>query len=368
MAQTIVSTRKHTHPLIITGDSLWRDYMVSVTIAPESRQDRCGLVFRYRNDRCYYFFGVIGDQAVLRMVQHATAFHKPYERDLMKADYTWQPGQDLIATVTVEADHIVAEMTGGIRFEVYDSTFARGKVSLLSDVPCGYKHVKVSTWQSEKQHLDETKARREERERQLQDANPRLLLWKKIRFQIHDLDGDGKNEVMYCMNFEIVVADGKTGATKYKAPTPRVKREMKFDRILGDCLYFCDLRGIGSHSDIIIKDRYWNLWALNDKLETMWTGDCVTGHYPFAYDVDQDGKDELMVGYTLFDDNGRKLWSLDDKIRDHADGVVFVKPREDLELRLLCGISFNIAQTPPRENRPRHRKKFFTPGNMERFS
>lgn len=410
MAQTIVSTRKHTHPLVIAGDALWRDYRVSVTFAPESREYRCGIVFRYRNDRCYYFFGVIGDQAVLRLVQHATAFHKPYERDLMKADYAWQPGRDLIATVTVEADHIVAETAGGICFEVYDSTFARGKIGLLSDIPCGYKHVKVTTWPAEKQRLDETRARCAAREKQLQDANPKPVLWKKIStegfgvgrnlrfgdldgdgrtdvlvgqvlhhgpgdaysevscmtamtfdgtilwrigepdpeknhltndvgFQIHDLDGDGKNEVIYCMNFEIVVADGKTGATKYKAPTPRVKREMKFDRILGDCLYFCDLRGVGRDSDIIIKDRYWNLWALNDKLETMWTGECVTGHYPFAYDVDQDGRDELMMGYTLFDDDGHKLWSLDGTIHDHADGVAFVKLRDDLELRLLCAAS-----------------------------
>src|SRR4029079_6318528 len=39
--------------------------------------------------------------------------------------------------------------------------------------------------------------------------------WKQhltndVAFQIHDLDGDGKNEVVYAMHQELVVADGAT--------------------------------------------------------------------------------------------------------------------------------------------------------------
>jgi len=32
-----------------------------------------------------------------------------------------------------------------------------------------------------------------------------------LGFQIHDIDDDGKNEVIYCMNFEIIVAEGSNG-------------------------------------------------------------------------------------------------------------------------------------------------------------
>ena len=45
-----------------------------------------------------------------------------------------------------------------------------------------------------------------------------------VGFQIHDLDGDGRNELIYCMNFEIVVVDGATGSVKYKAPAPYSNR------------------------------------------------------------------------------------------------------------------------------------------------
>jgi len=62
-----------------------------------------------------------------------------------------------------------------------------------------------------------------------------------VGFQIHDIDNDGKNEVIYCMNFEIIVADGATGKIKYKAPTPKSKiKNDIFPQILGDCLFFFD--------------------------------------------------------------------------------------------------------------------------------
>jgi hypothetical protein len=172
------------------------------------------------------------------------------------------------------------------------------------------------------------------------------MLTNDVGVQIHDLDGDGGNEVIYCRDREIVVAEGATGQIKYKAPTPETPADTEtpydlFPRILGDSLYFCDLRGTGHESDIIIKDRYQHLWALDNRLEVLWTGSCVTGHYPYAYDVDGDGKDELSIGYSLFDDDGTKLWSLDDRIKDHADGVAIVKfdPENNDEPMLLCAAS-----------------------------
>jgi hypothetical protein len=151
-------------------------------------------------------------------------------------------------------------------------------------------------------------------------------LTNDVGVQVHDLDGDGRNEVIYCKNFEIVVAEGATGKTKYKAPTPEVpaaagSKPPRFPRILGDSLFFCDLRGTGKARDLLIKDRYQNFWLYDDQLRPLWKGSCKTGHYPFASDIDQDGKDELFLGYSLFDHDGRMVWSLDEKIQDHADGI-----------------------------------------------
>ncbi len=169
-------------------------------------------------------------------------------------------------------------------------------------------------------------------------------LTNDVGFQIHDLNNDGKNEVIYCMNQEIIVAEGTTGKTLYSSPTPKIPPgdhgdHNIFPRILGDCLYFCDLSGTGHDGDIIIKDRYRYLWALNDQLKIMWKGSCNTGHYPYAYDVDDDGKDELMMGYTLFDDNGEQMWSLDDTVHDHADGVAILPFKPGANPWLMCAAS-----------------------------
>ncbi len=167
-------------------------------------------------------------------------------------------------------------------------------------------------------------------------------LTNDVAFQIHDLDGDGKNEVIYCMNNEIVVAEGATGKVKYKAPTPRLPADASIGGnapILGDCLYFADFRGTGHDRDIVIKDRYHYYWALDDKLNVLWQGQRNTGHYPFAYDVDGDGKDELAIGYSLLGPDGKAIFSLDKDLRDHADGVAIVQYKPGGPLTMLNAAS-----------------------------
>ncbi len=156
-------------------------------------------------------------------------------------------------------------------------------------------------------------------------------LTNDVAFQVHDIYNDGKMEVVYTMNQEIIIADAATGKTIRKVPTPpspggkpTPQGHNIFPRILGDCILFCDLTGQGFDGDFIIKDRYRHLWAYNNKLELLWENSCNTGHYPYAYDIDNDGRDEILMGYTLFSHDGKKLWSLDSLLSDHADGVAIV--------------------------------------------
>jgi len=418
LAQTYDNKKyRHFHPMIIAGDEQWRDYTFTVRFAPESHRAQSGIVFRYRNDRCYYFFGVDENRAVLKVVRHATAFHKPFERVLDSAHLDWQDGQQLVARVSVQGDAIDARFENGPVLSAADATYAQGKIGLMSDVPTQFGHARVTTTRAEQRRIVDRIENRVREESRLQATNPEPVLWKKIKtagfgvgrnlrfgdldgngqldvlfgqirhhgpkdrnselscltamtldgkrlwqigepdpwkdhltndvgFQIHDLDGDGRQEVVYCMNMQIVVADGATGKTKYQAATPDMPATAKppydkFPRILGDALYFCDLRGTGHDGDIIIKDRYRHFWALDDRLQIRWSGVCNTGHYPFAYDVNGDGRDELAIGYSLYDGDGKPLWTLDRKVKDHADGVAIVKfdPSPKAEPLVLCAAS-----------------------------
>jgi rhamnogalacturonan endolyase len=417
MAQMYKNKWRHCHPMLVAGDPLWNDYVLEVRFAPQSDEGQSGIVFRYRNDRCYYFFGVDGDKAVLKMVRNATAFRKPHDQMLGEAACAWTPGEYLDARVSVLGAAIRCELGNGAILEAEDDTYETGRVALMADIPTHYAHVRVIATDVETKRVHVAMDRREREQLDLQAANPRPVLWQKVStkdfgvgrnlrfgdltgngqpdvlvgqvrhhgpkdrnselscltaltfdgdilwqigepdpwknhltndvgFQIHDIDGDGRNEVVYCMHQEIIVADGATGKTRLKAPTPATPQDTpapynRFPRILGDSLFFCDLRGLGRPGDIIIKDRYRSLWALNDHLEILWHAQCTTGHYPFAYDVDGDGKDELAVGYSLFDHDGKRLWSLDDVLKDHADGVAIVRFHEDPdeEPRIMCAAS-----------------------------
>ena len=393
MVQTFDNTKEHSHPMLVTGDELWRDYTVRVCFAPEGDRAQSGLVFRYRNNRCYYFFGFLGNEVLLKMVRHASGFHQPYEEILARRECEWETGEEYTAAVTVRGSRIRAEIEGLAMLEADDGAYAQGKVGLMADGPTRYSSVRVEAAGEEKQRFNVLRSKRERELDELREANPKPVLWKKmstegfgvgrnlrfgdlsgdgqtdlligqmihhgpgdayselscltamnfdgeilwqigrpdpandhltndVAFQVHDIDGDGSNEVVYCMDMEIVVVDGATGEVKQRAATPRSTPSAdKFPRILGDCLFFCDLRGRGKAQDMVIKDRYWHFWVLDERLEIAWENEVRTGHYPFAFDVDGDGCDELAIGYALFDHDGRMLWNLEEEIQDHADGV-----------------------------------------------
>lgn len=153
-------------------------------------------------------------------------------------------------------------------------------------------------------------------------------LTNDVAFQINDLDGDGKVEVIYCQGQELIVADGATGKRLKAVPTPINTTTRapfnRFPRILGDSLLVADLRGLGHRGDIVLKDRYQQAWAFDDQLNPLWNIQCNTGHFPFPIDTDGDGREEISLGYSRWSPEGDLIWSHDRIFNDHADGIAVV--------------------------------------------
>ncbi|HLJ18277.1 MAG TPA: hypothetical protein VKV15_27550 [Bryobacteraceae bacterium] len=161
---------------------------------------------------------------------------------------------------------------------------------------------------------------------QLGKPDPRNgLLTNDTPFQIHDIDGDGHNEVVVARNFQLQILDGRTGKVKHWVWMPKMPQTDKahpYARENGDSIAFVNFSGNKDRHEILVKDRYTHFWIFNNKLELLWKGDGQTGHYPYPMDINGDGLDELLIGYSLWDHTGHRLWSHDSEIHDHADGIM----------------------------------------------
>jgi hypothetical protein len=147
-----------------------------------------------------------------------------------------------------------------------------------------------------------------------------------IPMQIADLDGDGDLEVIACMNDELRIYDGRTATLQRSHPLP--------DRNAHDCIVLADFAGRGVAGDIVLKDRYRRLWALDRDFNLLFTFRGNIGHYPWPVDLDGDGRDELIAGYHVLGPDGREKWRMD--LAGHADAIwvadVDADPSNGLEI------------------------------------
>lgn len=170
------------------------------------------------------------------------------------------------------------------------------------------------------------------------------LLTNDTPFQIHDVDGDGRNEVVMVKDFKLQILDGRTGKLKqsvWMPPMPRTDKEHPYAMENGDSIAFLNFSGDRGRHEILVKDRYTHFWIFNNKLELLLHGDGQTGHYPYPFEIKGEGRDELAIGYALWNHDGQQLWSHDTDIHDHADGVMMgnLSPDPKAEPRVYASCS-----------------------------
>lgn len=138
-------------------------------------------------------------------------------------------------------------------------------------------------------------------------------LGSDIPTQIADIDNDGKLEVLTATFDHLLILDGATGVEKKRYTLPASEKYPT--EFACDTIILADISGKGYASDIIVKTRYEQAWAFTSDWKLIWTT-CMpdgmkVGHYPQPLDIDNDGKDEVIIGFCCIDEDGSYVWKMD---------------------------------------------------------
>jgi hypothetical protein len=157
-------------------------------------------------------------------------------------------------------------------------------------------------------------------------------------FPIIDIDGDGVPELVCARRYEgnlaLCIVNARDGLLKRHVPFPGMAHRP------GDCrgsIIIANLSGNETPSDIIVSWDYAYISAFNNKLESLWVQIIehaegrkhnTMGHTPYAGDIDNDGRDEIIAGSCLLNADGSLRWVAPDYpalLKDgHADSVQIV--------------------------------------------
>ncbi len=140
---------------------------------------------------------------------------------------------------------------------------------------------------------------------------------------VGDVDGDGFGEVVSHDDYKYVrIRDGLTGAIKRSLVLERDAFENRANVALAD------LNGNGERDAIIVHYNSatwrWSLKAFGSNLNLIWEYpyDPYSGHFIKVEDLDEDGRDEILIGGADFvDDDGTRIPVDHVQSDPHVDGI-----------------------------------------------
>lgn len=389
------------------GNLHWTDYTASTTLTFEEHAI-AGIAVRYLNSREYYAFILDSKNEVVRLIlrkmdKEATA-EQPAWVELKSAPYALSPDKPYNIQVEAKGNQIVCSIDNSVVIEMKDSYRSSGKIALIADDPVffgpvsvkgkmksedPYRHLKyykpVSVYELPLPGGDidrrfwftdpDSDGFKEMiiAERNGDNYAYRCLefdgteLWRidnlkypftedgDFTMQVFDINGDGKNELITAIDFQIQVREGKTGKLLESVPTPEQNpyydsQHYPYPRLLGDAICPVTINP-GDPPGFYIKDRYTNIWLYDYNLKQLWHKAISTAHFPLPVDVDADGTDELMVNHTLFNSDGSVLWEL--PLSDHSDGISYVSlnPGKDPEYFYIASGEMGLLKVNPSDGK-----------------
>jgi rhamnogalacturonan endolyase len=195
-----------THPIIVAGDSLWKDITIDAVFSPENKFDKCGILFSYKNPSDFYFFGIEGNTIILKLVQPSVTPLRPFEQILEYRPVVWTPGDQFHVTVTVRRNNIYASLNDTIRMYVEDHSHGSGMVGLLSDNPATFHSVEVKMLRGEQRKLNRRRRQIQRRTEMRLSDHPAMVRWRNFEIsefgtdqniRLGDLTGDGNKEIVF---------------------------------------------------------------------------------------------------------------------------------------------------------------------------
>lgn len=389
------------------GDLNWCDYTVNTTVKFE-KQSIAGIAFRYLNSREYYAFLLDAEKGEAKLVlrkmdREAEADHLVWE-ELQNVNYELMPDVVYSIKVGIDGDNIKCSIDNSVVINLQDTYRKNGKVALIADDPVLFSPVMVKGKMLivEKAEipviakpelvydiqLPGEKSRRDfyfldpdsdgEKEIIISQRNGDKYAYRCLEFdgtelwriddikypttesgdftiQVFDITGDGKNEIIAAIDFQIQVRDGRTGKLLKSVPTPIQNpyydsRDYKYPRLLGDAM--CPVK-IDSDKPFgfYIKDRYTNIWLYDHNLKQLWHKALGTGHFPLPVDINNDGTDEILVCHTLLKIDGSVIWEL--PLSDHVDniGYVSLNPGKEPECFYLAAGEMGLLKVNPSDGK-----------------
>ncbi|MBN1781759.1 hypothetical protein JW948_11575 [bacterium] len=168
------------------------------------------------------------------------------------------------------------------------------------------------------------------------------LLWQKFNpndpgvteqshnftISLYDIDLDNKEEVICYLEINgenaLAIVDGVTGniQTSVVVPfdSPRDHEFFGLDNVkMQDHVAIANLRGLAVPQDILAihasKMKVAAYHYIDGQLVRQWywvtdSNGYSSGHYAFPYDIDDDGRDEVIAGVDILDENCNLLWNL----------------------------------------------------------
>lgn len=377
-----------THPIVVVGDSMWNDCKIEVNFTPMTKFDKCGVIFGYQHPNEFYFFGVEGNTVVLKQISQPVTPLRPFERILKYKPLVWNPGEEMHAVVTIRRNSVSASLNDSTQM-FNEMTVLPGRVGLISDTPAAFHSLEVKMLKGEIRKLSRKRRQLDRREEIHLDRQPKMVRWKsfntrsfgtdqnirlgdltldgnkeilfvrstktgrsiscitamnlegrtiwqygdtltstrefgeELPIQVHDLDGDGAREVIFISQNWIYILEGHSG---------KLSRRVKLPRLIETrSLQFGDFLGTGRDNCILISDNESGLVILNEKLQLLWEAEIEGGSHPLIYDLDGDGTDEVLAGYSVFNHEGKLLFNSGKFVGDQCNGVTISELVEGVE-------------------------------------